>query len=154
MAIRVERLPPVIFLVFGDAITGMIGVLLVALVLARPPSEEPVQLEQADLRLRCASVVRDAGGPPRARLLAAEDDTLIALGAVLSDYHDRGSLSVRLLIERTALDSRDERTCLRLLREEVDLNNAAYERPGLRGVPARTPYVFLTTVFAPHGGEG
>ncbi len=149
---RVARLPAVAFLVFGDAITGIIGIMLVVLVLARPPAEQPVQLEQTDLRLRCPGAMQDLGQARHPLLIVAQDGTPVALEALLADSYKLGAVSIRLVVERTALDDHDEGTCLYLLREAIDANNSVYERPGMKGTSIKTPYLFLTTILSLENG--
>jgi len=130
----------VTYLALTDAVTGMIGILLVVLVLARQPQEEVYQLQQADADLACELVSLSPGAAPTPALRTSGSDRTIPLDGFLRRRYDDGLMSIRISVAQTLGDARQQH-CVALLRAEVDRLNAAYEQN--RDAIAR-PYVFLT----------
>lgn len=134
----------VTLLALTDAITGMIGILLVVLVLARPPAEEERRLQQSDQIVTCIPVIPPGSNARKATLIKLDShEDPILLTDFLRKLWAEGAMEVRLSIRRISWSSTDD-ACLEKLKKEVERLNRSYEE---NNTTLPTPYVFLTVFF-------
>nr|VFJ44630.1 MAG: hypothetical protein BECKFM1743C_GA0114222_100146 [Candidatus Kentron sp. FM]VFJ53496.1 MAG: hypothetical protein BECKFM1743A_GA0114220_101156 [Candidatus Kentron sp. FM]VFK06337.1 MAG: hypothetical protein BECKFM1743B_GA0114221_1001412 [Candidatus Kentron sp. FM] len=140
------RIPSVTFLALTDAVTGMIGVLLVVLVLAHPPEEEVYRRQQADVRIACEPVATFPGDKAeRIVIRLLESGERLLLDAFLRQRHADRQMSVRLAVRLAAargMGNQQELACLERLRAQVSRINGTY---GQNRSVIHYPYVFLST---------
>jgi hypothetical protein len=146
-----NRSSPSTFLVFSDTITGMIGVLLVVLVIARPPAERPTRLEQADLAATCVQETT-VGSRPSALLLPEAGGDPIDLESLLERSAAQGVMSLRIAVLQSSVPAQSERDCIAALQSAVEAGNDRYDTAGLGQEAIDRPYVFLTLRPGEAGG--
>nr|VFJ43268.1 MAG: hypothetical protein BECKDK2373B_GA0170837_10059 [Candidatus Kentron sp. DK] len=145
MMINRSRIPSVTLLTLTDAITGMIGILLIVLVLARPPEEMVHRLQQADAEIACETGDPPPGGIGNQTIIRLLDSgERMPLEHLVRQIHFQKEMSVRLVVAADRANSR-EAACLKQLHAEVNRLNKAYEE---NRAAIRYPYVFLSVYYA------